>query len=99
MQTKLKTSVIGLGVALIAGACLMGPALAAGKQTRHERNHHARMGERHHWNESHRNRGNWTRYPNDAHAQSPNWARRNMDPYGNRCLLDLGYGRYEYCNW
>jgi hypothetical protein len=99
MQTRLKKSVIGLGVALIAGASLIGPASAAGKQTRNERSYQARTSERHDWNKSHRDRRNWSRYPNDAYAQSPNWARRNMDPYGNRCVTDLGYGRYEYCNW
>jgi hypothetical protein len=99
MQTKLKTSLIGLGVALIAGASFAGPAFAASKQTRHETQYQTHMGERHDRTKSHRNRGNWARYPGDAYAQSPNWARRNMDPFGNRCVVDFGYGRYEYCNW
>jgi hypothetical protein len=95
MWTELiKKTTVGLGVTLIAGATLLGPAAAA--------DHHSR--DRHNYHHAHADRGYVRhgfvrgRVP-DAYAQSPDVVRRNMDPYGNRCIEDLGYGRYGYCDW
>jgi len=99
MQTRLiRKSAIGLSVALLAAASLLTPALAAKKSTKHWRHHDDRVAHyRSDWYGSHDGRGRWMqRYPN---GRSPNWALRNMDPYGNRCVEDLGYGRYVYCGW
>jgi hypothetical protein len=88
MRTDLiKTSAIGLSVAVIAGASLLSPALAAHKHHRHS---------------GHYYRGYSAAvpvFPPRAYARAPNWTLRNMNPYGTRCVSDLGYGRYEYCDW
>ena len=93
-----RTGLIGLTVALLAGVSLLDPALAATNSSKHSRHHHDRAAQyRSDWYGFGGQGGRWMHRYRDG--RSPNWAFRNMNPYGNRCVEDLGYGRYAYCGW
>lgn len=95
----MKKRVLALApVALAAVALAAAPAAA--KTKKHHRAHHGATYEQPYaeysqggWN----NGWGWnSRSVSDPSYTSPNYRR---DQSLGRCVEDLGYGRYEYCDW
>ena len=85
-------------VPLAAAAIALTAAPAVAKSKKHRMHHHHHHGQSYYGG----GYGGWygggwrTRAVSDPSYVSPGYLRaRSL----GRCVVDLGYGRYEYCNW